>query len=286
MKFRAFPARTGARILVAVVSAIAGGAAFVYFGMYDIAATKQHTVPVYWLIEATMRRSVHMRSSAETVPDLSSPATIRNGLAIYDAQCVRCHGAPGIAPEPFALGMTPVPANLTDTARRWSAADIYWVVKHGIKMTGMPAWQYRMSDQAMWEVTAFVHGRLRFLSPEDYRNAILESKQGVEGRAALSSPLLPADPVEGKRAMQQYACATCHDIPGITGATKPVGPPLRGMANRMFIAGVLTNTPENMVKWLMSPPSIDPLSAMPDLGITAQDARNIAAYLGTLAEAK
>jgi mono/diheme cytochrome c family protein len=260
---------------------VAAGAAFIYSGVYDISATEQHTVPVYWLIEATMRRSVHVRSSHTPVPDLSSATRVRRGLSLYHVHCERCHGGPGVAPESFALGLTPAPANLTDTARRWDAADIHWVVKYGIKMTGMPAWQYRLQESEIWDIVAFVHNDLRQLSPADYRMHVRETVQAVQA-SPVSRQRSAVNAQEGKRAIQQYACATCHYIPGITGATKPVGPTLRGMAARSFIAGVLSNTSENMVAWLMSPQRIDPLSAMPDLGVTEHDARNIAAYLGTL----
>jgi mono/diheme cytochrome c family protein len=277
---RATGRRIGAWALALLALGAAGGG-FIYSGVYDISATEQHTVPVYWLLEAAMRRSVHAHASAESIPDLSSPELLAGGRRIYHAQCERCHGAPGVAPDAFALGMTPVPANLTDTARRWSAADIYWVTKHGIKATGMPAWKYRLSEQEIRETAAFVARELRFLSPDDYRNKVRESATGSPA-LPVATPPAAGDAKEGKRAIQQYACGTCHAIPGITGATKPVGPPLRGMASRVFIAGVLSNTEANMIAWLMSPPKIDPLTAMPELGVSEHDARNMTAYLATL----
>jgi cytochrome c1 len=71
-------------------------------------------------------------------------------------------------------------------------------------------------------------------------------------------------------------------IPGVVGANRSVGPPLAGIANRQYIAGVLPNTPANMMRWLRQPTKVDPLSAMPDLDVTEQDARDIAAFLYTL----
>lgn len=90
------------------------------------------------------------------------------------------------------------------------------------------------------------------------------------------------NPTLGRRAMDQYACPTCHIIPGVTGATQQIGPPLAGIASRSYIAGALTNTPDNMVKWLQSPPAVKPRTAMPDLGLAEQDAWDIAAYLASL----
>jgi mono/diheme cytochrome c family protein len=273
--------KVGAWTVGLLGAGIAAGAAFIYSGVYNISATEQHIGPVYWLIEATMRRAVHVRASSTPVPDLSSATMVRRGLHLYHVHCERCHGGPGVAPESFALGLTPAPANLTDTARRWDAADIYWVIKYGIKMTAMPAWQYRLQEQEIWDIVAFVHRELRQLSPGDYRTEVREVDKTVPA-SPVSTQRAAVSAEEGKRAMQQYACATCHYIPGITGATKPVGPTLRGIGGRSFIGGVLSNTSENMVAWLMSPQRIDPLSAMPDLGVTEHDARNIAAYLETL----
>jgi len=86
----------------------------------------------------------------------------------------------------------------------------------------------------------------------------------------------------GRRAIDQYACATCHVIPGITGATRHAGPPLTGIASRTYLAGVLPNTPHNLVRWIMRPQHTRPITAMPDVRVREKDARDIAAYLETL----
>lgn len=89
-------------------------------------------------------------------------------------------------------------------------------------------------------------------------------------------------PGAGKQAITQYACHTCHTIPGVTGANRMVGPPLGGVAKRTYIAGVLPNTPENMLRWIRTPLAVDPLTAMPDMGVTEAHGRDIVAYLYTL----
>jgi cytochrome c2 len=86
----------------------------------------------------------------------------------------------------------------------------------------------------------------------------------------------------GERALYQYACNACHTIPGITGSFPNVGPPLAGIASRSLIAGKLDNTPDNMVRWLLHTKEVAPQSAMPQMGVSEHDARDIAAYLGTL----
>jgi len=91
-----------------------------------------------------------------------------------------------------------------------------------------------------------------------------------------------ADAGRGRAAIRRYGCGSCHSIPGITGADGLVGPPLGQIASRVYIAGVLPNEPENMIRWIQNPPAVDEKTAMPNMGVTARDARDIAAYLYTL----
>lgn len=92
-----------------------------------------------------------------------------------------------------------------------------------------------------------------------------------------------AQPERGARLMRApYGCGACHVIPGVTGATGMVGPPLDGWSRRVYIAGNLQNTPENLVHWIRQPQAVEPGTAMPDLGVTEADARDIAAYLYSL----
>jgi cytochrome c len=86
------------------------------------------------------------------------------------------------------------------------------------------------------------------------------------------------DPARGQAAIGRYGCPVCHTIPGIEGANGLVGPPLAGIANRVYIAGVLTNTPENLIRWILNPPAVDSLTAMPYLGVGEDDARDIASF--------
>jgi cytochrome c len=92
------------------------------------------------------------------------------------------------------------------------------------------------------------------------------------------------DPERGALLSQGYGCGTCHTIPGIPKANATVGPPLRAMARQAYIAGVLPNTPDNLVRWIQEPQEVDPRTAMPDVGVTEADARDIAAYLYSLKE--
>lgn len=87
------------------------------------------------------------------------------------------------------------------------------------------------------------------------------------------------DPERGKLLLRQYGCGTCHTIPGVAAARGNVGPPLEAIGSRVYLAGVLPNTPQNMVRWIRAPQDIDPQTAMPDLQVPEQHAQDMVAYL-------
>lgn len=90
------------------------------------------------------------------------------------------------------------------------------------------------------------------------------------------------DAQAGMTDLRKYGCAGCHTIPGIEGANGMVGPPLNKFAYRLYIAGRLPNTPDNLMQWLQNPQQIVPNNAMPNMGVSQQDSRDMAAYLYTL----
>ena len=93
---------------------------------------------------------------------------------------------------------------------------------------------------------------------------------------------LGGDPAKGKQLVEQYGCASCHDIPNVSGPRGMVGPPLEHVASRQIIAGKLPNTPENLMNYLQNPQGPDPQNVMPNLGLTRDQSRDIAAFLYTL----
>jgi cytochrome c2 len=110
-----------------------------------------------------------------------------------------------------------------------------------------------------------------------YRGAATARRTIVEAEA-----LTGGDVDAGRAAVKTYGCDACHTIPGVIDARGLVGPPLTQIANRIYIAGVLTNTPDNLIEWIQNAPGVDPRTAMPNLGVDETAARNIAAYLYTL----
>ncbi len=159
--------------LIAVLGALTG--AFVlYSGWYNVGATVQHWQPVYTLLERGMHNSVRHHARDIQAPDLAAPQMLRRGAILYRAHCLQCHGAPGVAPAAIGMSMQPVPGSLVDASKRWKAGEMYWITRHGIKLSGMPAWAFRMSDGDLWSVVAFL-GELPALSPQAY--ADLERKE-------------------------------------------------------------------------------------------------------------
>lgn len=277
---------------VAVAAALAA-AAFVWSGLYSVAATREHWQFVYSILETAMRQSVQRSARNVPVPaGLDTPGPMHRGAACFREHCVQCHGAPGVAQAPIGRSMQPLPGPLADAQQRWQLRELYWITKHGIRMSGMPAWEFRLAEEDLWALAAFVH-RLPQLSPADYAAATKITYSSQPGAPpALGCSLSPAqrdatpqrspDLERGRTALSQYACTACHSIPGVTSSSPQVGPPLAGMASRTQIAGRLANTPQNMVHWLRHPRDVDPMTAMPDLELTEADARDIAAYLATL----
>ena len=96
------------------------------------------------------------------------------------------------------------------------------------------------------------------------------------------SMMVGGDAARGRAVIKKYGCNTCHTISGVRGADGLVGPPLTGIASRMYIGGVTTNTPEHMVRWIENPKQFDSKTAMPNVGVTHRDAVDIASYLYTL----
>lgn len=269
---------TGIALTAAVTAAVV-----VYSGAYDISATRQHWQPTHSLMEVAMRQSVRRQARGIDEPALSDPQMALRGAATYQAKCVQCHGAPGVAQSDIGLSMQPLPGPLVDAQQHWKPRELYWVVRHGIKMTGMPAWQYRLEDAQIWELVAFMQ-QLPQLNATEYAQWT-RSAPAATDRVRFEAALPPdfvADVERGRQALHQYACNACHSIPGITGADVYVGPPLKGMGKRTLIAGSLANTPQNLARWLTHTQQVKPGTAMPQLGVTPQDAQDMAAFLSTL----
>jgi cytochrome c2 len=103
--------------------------------------------------------------------------------------------------------------------------------------------------------------------------------QSVERQAAA---MTGGEPARGRVLVRKYGCEACHTIPGVSGADGTIGPSLESIARRAYLAGRLPNEPQNMIRWIREPQAVSPGTVMPEMGVTEQDGRDIAAYLYTL----
>lgn len=243
-------------------------------GWYDASAVRPHFQFVHSLIERGMQQSVRFHAR-EVVVQPAAPGAVARGGAVFRHHCEQCHGGPGVAMGVIGLSMQPVPGPLADAARRWKAEEMYWITANGIKMSGMPAWRFHLGEGEIRDVVAFL-GALPAMTPAEY--AAIEKPVAL--RAGLPAPAIRAtDRERGRLALTQFACQSCHHIPGVTGPQTYVGPRLDGLAGRSFIAGKLPATEENLVQWIRAPQQIKPGTAMPQLNVPERDARDMAAYL-------
>lgn len=284
MRWTDFPL-IAATLLVAALAALAAAALVVFGGVYDVAASRPHTQFVFTLMETTLRHSVQRRARAIEERPLDAPVLRLRGAACYRTHCEGCHGGPGVAPGAAGQGMQPLPGPLVDAARHWRARELVWITRHGIRMSGMPAWGGRLADDDIWATVAFVQ-QLPQLLPAGY--ALVQQRvrewscpigeSGLEAAAPGAAEAVR----HGHAAVQRHGCQGCHVIPGVVGGDRHVGPPLAGFARRTLIAGRLPNTPANLAAWIRDPQAIAPGSAMPASPLDATEAFAIAAYLGTL----
>jgi mono/diheme cytochrome c family protein len=153
----------------------------VYSGLADVAATSPHWAVTRWVLATTMRKSVERQAAGIVVPmALDDDEHVGAGAVEYEEMCASCHGAPGVEPGVVGKGLNPEPPDLADEANEWSAAEIFWITKHGVRMTGMPAFGPTHSDEEIWDVVALVK-RLPPMSPAEYR-ALLAARPQREHR--------------------------------------------------------------------------------------------------------
>jgi len=155
-------------VMTVVVLAVGGIVGVAYSGALNVSATAKDADLIGWLLQTSRERSVERRAEDIAVPDLSGETEVAAGAQAFGEMCAGCHGAPGRDPFIGARDMNPAPPDLAKVADVRNPAELFWVIKHGIRMTGMPAWGQTHSDAQLWELVAFVE-RLPSLSPAEYR---------------------------------------------------------------------------------------------------------------------
>jgi mono/diheme cytochrome c family protein len=272
------------RALAVALPLLAVAAALVVaVGLYEVAADRGHWQPVHTLLETTLRQSVRLRALALDEDALAAvaddPAVRRRGAACYAVHCAACHGAPGVAPQPAALAMQPLPGPLLDAGRTWRLRELVWLTRHGVRMSGMPAWRGLMAERDIDAVAVFVARSLPQTAPAAWQ--ALAPALAAEG-CARPAPDAAVPAPDAVRTIHRHGCAGCHVIPGVVGSARHVGPPLAGYGRRTHLRGREPLTEAALAAWLRDPQAGDPGSAMPPTGLDEVEARAVARYLLSL----
>jgi mono/diheme cytochrome c family protein len=149
-----------------------GAGIFVYSGIYDIGADDHHTKPVFTVLQTLRDRSIHLRSKDIKVPNLEDSELILKGAGQYAAMCIGCHLAPGKKTSEIRAGMYPQPPNLSKVLLE--PQDAFWTIKHGIKMSAMPAWGGSHDDPTIWSMVAFLQ-KLPGMTPQQYKDIVAKA---------------------------------------------------------------------------------------------------------------
>ena len=165
---------------IALVLIATAGLAFIYSGVYNIAADAPHWPLTERVLALLRTRSIDARARGVAVPDLADPKRVLIGAGQYAEMCVACHLAPGVSDTPLRQGLYPQPPELA--RHRMDAQTTFWVVKHGIKMSGMPAWGKSHGDDVLWSIVAFLQ-KLPDLDAKQYRELIAKAPADEQMKA-------------------------------------------------------------------------------------------------------
>ncbi len=148
------------KIFFSVVLTIAGliilGLIYIYSGFYNVSAMEHENGITRWVLNTTRENSIDPRLKEIAAPNLEDQKMINRGLSHYKEMCADCHGAPGREKSELAQGLNPDPPDLVKSGYLMQPAEIFWITKNGIRMTGMPAWGKTHSDDKIWDIVAAV----------------------------------------------------------------------------------------------------------------------------------
>ena len=154
--------------ILAVLAAL-GAAAFIYLGVYNIAADEPHTPAVYAVLQRLRNQSIQAHARGISPPsDLASAQRVSVGAGLYGEMCSGCHLGPGVEKSEMSQGLYPQAPELTKAAQRLTPAQQFWIIKHGVKLSAMPAWGKTHPDPLIWDMVAFVR-KLPGMTPEQYK---------------------------------------------------------------------------------------------------------------------
>jgi mono/diheme cytochrome c family protein len=217
---RHLPSVTFVALVFLVLAAFAG--VFVYSGIYNVGADAPHWRFVHNALDTVRENSIARAAEGIEAPgDLDSPERIATGAGLYTEMCTGCHLGPGLEASEMSQGLYPPAPELSVAGRAHTPAQQFWAIKHGIKLSAMPAWGKTHSDELIWDMVAFVR-QLPGMTPEQYAVAIArapaEHDEMMEGMSESSGA---AD----HHAERTGDAREMEDTPGKTGGTAHVDAP-------------------------------------------------------------
>ncbi|MEO3475937.1 cytochrome c [Roseomonas sp. CAU 1739] len=171
----------------AAVLLVAAGVIVAFTGIINVAASVPHSALERWYLTTTMTHSVRRRAADIAVPDRITDQDIRRGFAQYRDSCVYCHGAPGVDATDWAQALQPEPPYLADAVPARQPAELFWIIRNGIKMTAMPAFGRHLNDRDVWGVVGFIR-LLPGMSDEAYARLAEEAERAAPAPDGTAPP--------------------------------------------------------------------------------------------------
>ena len=156
-------------LVIILVLVFVVAAAYLFLGIYDVSAFRKEGTTQGWMLSRIMERSVKYHAKAINSPGLEDSSLIETGFEHFKEMCIACHGEPGEYRSEISRGLNPEAPELPKTTGEWSDAELFWILKNGIKMTGMPAFGVTHTDGQIWAMVAFIR-QLQKMTPEEYQN--------------------------------------------------------------------------------------------------------------------
>jgi cytochrome c553 len=244
---------------------VVGGFVVAASGIIPIKASTGHWPITVWLLHFAMRRSVATHTLGLSTPPLAEPALVLQGAGHYETGCRPCHGSPGLPPPRIAQRMTPHPPYLPPVIPAWEPDELFYIVKHGVKFTGMPAWPAPQRDDEVWAMVAFLR-TLPDLDAAAYRRL-------VHGEATASGTGAPLHESLGPEQVPHAVTASCGRCHGVDGRGRGIGafPKLAGQRSPYLLAALQAFARGERYSGIM-----EPIAA----GLSLEEMRQLALYYG------
>lgn len=267
------PGRSGLKrwmLQIATLGVMASVAGFLlaFSGLVPIGASSGHWPITEWFLSFSMSRSVSTHSLGVDVPRLDDPGMVLKGATHYETGCFPCHGSPVMQRPRIARAMTPHPPYLPPAVAQWEPEELFYIVKHGVKFTGMPAWPTQHRDDEVWAMVAFLKV-FPELDAQEYR-------QLVSGDAVVSKEDAPLQGLTGPDAIPRVvtdSCQRCHGKDGL-GRGMAVFPQLTGQKSAYLEASLEAYASGNRHSGIM-----EPIAA----GLSRKEMKDVARYYARLA---